>query len=407
MRGVVFRPEIKRVILGAVYQRVTGNPPLFAAGPVSLEDLPSQQLPKETWVRVRSRLAGICGTDLNLLRLRVSSRSASLARKRSIRRPICLGHEVIGDVVEVGAQVRKLSVGQRVVLLPGANCTALERTPECEMCRQGLPLLCEHRDEFTPELGWGAGWSESFIRHESQLLPIPDEISDEQAVLIEPLACSVHAVLRCVPLPEETVVVIGCGTIGLGMILALRALAIPLRIIAIAKHSYQPSQARAAGADVVLQSSSVNLYDDLARELDTTVLARGKANRMLQSGAAVVYDAVGSGATLRHAMRWVRPRGTVVLEGISPAPAPSDCTPIWLREVNVIGAHGHGLENFDGRRLHTFELVMDWIKARRLVANGLISHRYGLSDYKKAIRTAAGKSSSEATKVILEMEAND
>lgn len=407
MRGVVFRPGISRVILGAVYQRLTESLPLFTAGPVSLETLPQEALPNPSWVRVRSRLAGICGTDLNLLRLKVSSGSASMARRRSIKRPFCVGHETVGEVVEVGPRVRKLALGQRVVLAPGASCTALERTPGCEMCQRGLPLLCLHRDEFSAELAWGAGWSESFVRHESQLMPIPDEISYEQAVLVEPLACSVHAVLRCPPSPGETVIVIGCGTIGLGIILALRALSLPLRIVAIARHSYQMSQAESMGADRVLEWDVIDLYDELAAELKTTVLARGRANRMLHRGAQVVYDAVGRSTTLRHALRWVQPRGTVVLEGISPRPAPSDCTPVWLREVNIVGAHGHGQEHYNGREIHTFDLVMEWIREGRLSPEGLITHRYSLANYKDAIRAAAGKAKSKAIKVLMEMNASD
>jgi threonine dehydrogenase-like Zn-dependent dehydrogenase len=407
VRGVVFRPEIGRVILGAAYQRLTGSPPLFPAGPVSWEILPQEGLPKPSWVRVRSRLAGICGTDLNLLRLKVSSTSASMARKRSIKRPFCIGHETVGEVIEVGSQVRKLTPGQRVVFVPGLNCNVLEGMPACEMCRRGLPLLCLHRDEFPAELAWGGGWSESFVRHESQLLPIPDEISDEKAVLVEPLACSVHAVLRCPPTPGDTVVVIGCGTIGLGIILTLRALSIPLRIIAIARHSYQSSQAESMGADRVLESDAIDIYDRLAAELETTVLGKRKTNRMLHHGARVVYDAVGNGMTLQHALRWVQPRGTVVLEGISPRPAPSDCTPVWLREVNLVGAHGHGLEHYGGRQIHAFDLVMEWIKEGRLSPEGLITHRYSLAEYKEAIRVAAGKSSSKAIKVLMEIQAND
>lgn len=76
-----------------VYQRLTGRLPLFRVGPVALESIAQKPLPGPSWARVRVRLAGICGSDLNLLRLRFSTRSASLAAKRSIRQPFCLGHE--------------------------------------------------------------------------------------------------------------------------------------------------------------------------------------------------------------------------------------------------------------------------------------------------------------------------
>lgn len=330
-----------------------------------------------------------------------------MACKRSLKQPLCLGHEVVGEVVELGSGVKNWALGQRVVLVPGAACAAMEQTQPCDMCKQGLPLLCLRRDCFIPQLSHGAGWSESMVRHQSELIPIPDEITDDQAVLLDPLGCSVHAVLRRLPEAADPVIVIGCGTIGLGIILALKALAIPIHIIAIAKYSNQAMQARAMGAHRVLQYSSGYLYEELAAELGTGVLGTGRNNRLLHYGAAVVYDAVGSGETLHHALRWARPRGAVVLEGIVPQPAPLDRSVIWLRELNLIGAHGHGWEHYDGRKLHTFNLVMDWIRNGRLSVDGLISHRYPLKDYKQAIRTATAKASSGATKVLLQMRSND
>lgn len=390
-----------------VSTRIAGRLPLFRGGPLSLETLPREELPGSRWVRVRSRLAGICGTDLNLLRLNVSARSANMARKRSIRAPKCLGHEVCGEVLEVGSRVRSLSPGQRVVFVPGACCLGLEQAVLCPMCEQGLPLLCLRRDEQGLSPGFGGGWSTEFVRHESELLPLPDEISDDEAVLIEPLACSLHAILRRPPSPGVTVVVIGCGTIGLGMIMALRALAIPLKIIAVSRHNFQARRASEAGADAVVRSASENVYEQLAAALGTEVLTGRKNNRMLKYGAAVVYDAVGSGTTLHDALRWTRPRGAVVVEGITSKATAFDSTPIWLREIDLVGAHGHGIEDHSGRRLHTFQLVIELMRQRRLAPASLITHRYPLHEYKTAISTAAGKVDSGAIKVLLQMPQHD
>jgi len=406
MRGIVFDPSVRRVLLGLAYYRWSGRIPLFRAGPVSLQALPEAGLRGPSWVRVHCRLAGICGSDLNLLRLQFSTRSARMARKRAVSGPLCMGHEAVGEVVEVGPGVRSMTIGQRVLLLPGASCAGMDAVRPCVMCEKGLPLLCLNGD-FLPQLGWGAGWSEQFLRPESQLMPVRDDVTDEQAVLVDPLACSVHAVLRRAPSPGDTVVVLGCGVIGLGMILALRALSIPIRIIAIARHACQAARARAMGADRVLPYRVRDLYEQLAGELETKVMARGARNRLLHCGAAVVYDAVGSGESLHHALRWTRPRGAVVVEGITPRPAPVDCTVIWLREVDLVGSHGHGLEQFEGGRIHTFDLVLDWIRRRRLEPDGLITHRYPLCDYRKAIRAADRKAVSGAAKVVLEMKTSD
>jgi threonine dehydrogenase-like Zn-dependent dehydrogenase len=165
-------------------------------------------------------------------------------------------------------------------------------------------------------------------------------------------------------------------------------------------------QAGKMGADVVLPMQSPDLYHELASALGTEVRERGSRNRVLHHGASVVYDAVGSGATLHHALRWVRPRGSVVVEGITPHPAPFDCTTIWLREVDLVGSHGHGLEQYEGLEMHTFELVLKWIQAGRLIPDLVISHRFPLREYRSAIRAADGKGQSRATKVLLQMGAH-
>jgi threonine dehydrogenase-like Zn-dependent dehydrogenase len=403
MQGIIFQPEFSRILMGLAYERITRKAPLFRGGPLALADLPTEGHLGPRSVRVRSHLGGICGTDLNLLHLRFSMRSANLARKRSVSQPVSLGHEVVGKVLEVGPEVRSLRVGQRVVYVPGASCISMARVPACEMCTRGLTLLCLHRDESRLELADGGGWAHQLIRDESQWLSVPDEITDEETVLIEPLACSAHAVLRRLPPKGGTVAVIGCGTIGLGVILVLRALAIPVRIIALARHRFQADQARTFGADVVLAGDLQDHYDSLARELNTEVLGSKRKNRLLQGGVDLVYDAVGSGDSLQHALRWAKPRGAVVLEGINPYPSVLDRSAIWLRELEIIGAHGHGRENALQPEQHTFELVMNWIREKRLKPGGMVTHRFSLKDHAKAIRAAEAKGNSRAIKVVFDL----
>ncbi|HEU0009907.1 MAG TPA: zinc-binding dehydrogenase, partial [Verrucomicrobiae bacterium] len=263
-------------------------------------------------------------------------------------------------------------------------------------------LLCLHRDASGLPLDAGAGWSDELVRPESCLFAVPDKLPDDVAVLVEPLACSVHAVLRRPPAAGDSVVVIGCGVIGLGMILTLRALGRPLQIIAVARHPSQAARARAAGADTVLEGPVSDLYERLATELGTQVCSRGARNQLLQWGAAVTYDAVGSDESLGHALRWTRPRGAVVVEGITPRPAPLDCTVLWLREVDLLGSHGHGREAFEGRSVHTFQLVLDWLRQGRLATDGWVTHRFPLAAFREALRAADDKAGSGAAKVALE-----
>lgn len=406
MQGIVFRPEIAKLLLGMAFTRIARKLPVFPGGPVALETLRREELPGGRWVRVRSHLAGICGTDLSLLALKFSPRAATMARNRSIRAPRCLGHEVCGRVIETGPEVCGVSAGQRVVFVPGTCCRGLDE-PECPLCAEGFPLLCLRRDDQCLSLSAGGGWSTEFVRHESQVLPIADSISDDEAVLIEPLASSLHAVLRRLPAPDDSVIVVGCGMIGIGMIMVLRALGSTGKIIAVCKHDFQSSAASEAGANSIVQVGSGDAYEQIAAELQTPVLGRRKTNRMLQNGAAVVYDAVGTSATVHDALRWTRPRGAVVVEGISAPAASFDFSPVWLREIDLLGAHGHGMESRGGRRRHTFQFIMEMMEGGKLTPASMITHRFPLSQFAAAINTAEGKVASGAIKVLLQMPLHD
>jgi threonine dehydrogenase-like Zn-dependent dehydrogenase len=407
MKAVVFRPELPRVLIGLAWQRCTGKAPLLPGGPVALEEVAQKDLPTTTSVRVRRLLGGICGSDLNVLHLQYSRRSANFARPRSIKRPVCLGHEVVGRVIDVGPDVHAFRVGQRVVYLPGIACSALAKTPPCAMCEQGLPLLCLNRDEIHLDLADGGGWANEMTRDQSQWMAIPDEMSDEQAVLLEPLACSTHAVLRRLPPKQGSVIVIGCGSIGLGIILAVRVLCPGTRIIAVARHTRQADRARKAGAHLVVASSLKEAYPLIAEELGTRVLGTRSENRLLHEGADVIYDAVGSGQSLHHALRWAKPRGSVVIEGINVHSSKLDRSAIWLRELEVIGTHGHGRETHDGATKGTFGIVIQWVMEGRLNLEGMVTHRFGLRDYARAIRAAENKSASGALKVVLDSSLDD
>jgi threonine dehydrogenase-like Zn-dependent dehydrogenase len=121
---------------------------------------------------------------------------------------------------------------------------------------------------------------------------------------------------------------------------------------------------------------------------------------MLLGGFDVIYDCIGSAATIHDSLRWARARGTVVIVGIYFSLLRVDLNPVWYQEVDLIGSHTFGAEGGDGRRRHTFELVIDHLRAGRLQTDGLITHRFQLADYRRAIDTALHKKSG-AIKVML------
>jgi len=128
-------------------------------------------------------------------------------------------------------------------------------------------------------------------------------------------------------------------------------------------------------------------------------------NRMILGGFDVVYDCIGSDKTLQDSLRWARAGGTVVLAGVKLKPMRVDLTPVWYQEVSLIGLYAHGPEEWDGLRQSTYDLTADLLLKKKLLVEGLITHRFPLKDWRAAVRTARDKRSG-AIKVLLDIGSN-
>lgn len=371
--------------------------------PLQVRNLPRLALPdaQGNWVRVHNRLAGICGSDLHLIfadgDLRVAP--AALPAHESLSYP---GHEVVGEVVEIGDQVQNLQVGDRVVLQHGPNCLSAGVQPPCSACATGNYSLCENGDLPGPR-PVGGGWSEEMLVHEQQLFRVPPEMTDEQAVLLEPAAVAVHAVLRRLPQAGEKVLIIGAGTIGLLVLQVIRALAPQVEISVMARHSFQVEQATRMGATHILYGE--NDYENIARVTGGKPYTGMLGNTMLLGGYDVIFDTVGSRHTTHHSLRWARARGTVVMIGLNLHHMNIDLSPIWYQEVNLVGATGHGTERWPlgtDQERSTFALAADLITHQLLHPEKLITHRFALHNFREALQVASRKKESRAIKVIFD-----
>lgn len=401
MRSLYVDRDIPRALavkaLRPVWPGVIWSP----LSPAHMGELGDPPLPGRRWVRVRNRQCGICATDLSLLLVKADpgvSPAALAARTR-----FYLGHEVVGDVVEVGEGVHRLSLGDRVVMgsrFLGADCFTQEIDPPCRPCREGWTVLCENAGQ-SGETGAGGGWGDGYTAHETQVVRVAEALSDDQASLVEPMAIALHAVLRRPPAPGERALVLGSGIIGLLVLQALRIVEPSARVAAMARHPQQAEAARRLGAEAVFRGRDA--YSDVAR-LTGGRLHRAPMNRgTVLGGFDVVYDCVGTGSTLTDALRWTRSRGAVVLVGIDLHFLKVDLTPAWHQEIEVIGAVGYGPESWRGATTHTFDLVMEMLQEGALRAEGLITHRFRLSEYRRAIATALDKRTG-SIKVMFELK---
>ena len=360
-----------------------------AYGPLKLKDLDPPHLPGDGWVRIKPRLAGICGSDLAT----IDGRSSRYF-EHIVSFPFVPGHEVVADTDD----------GRRVVVEPVLGCVARGINPVCQSCAAGHLGNCERLAFGQIDAGLqsgfccdtGGGWSTSMVAHRSQLHDVPDALSDEDAVMIEPTACAVHGALRARVPDGGLVVVLGAGTLGLLTIAALRAFTNAGTILAAARYPLQRTLAAELGADVVCETGEVSRW---VRRLSSS-LAYGE---QLTGGADSVIDCVGDESTIAHALSIVRPRGRVTLVGM-PSNVKLSLTTLWHRETEIVGAYAYGIESLaDGTSPRTFDLAAQLVASAQL--GRLVSALYPLRDYKVALEHAATAGRRGAVKVAFDLRA--
>jgi threonine dehydrogenase-like Zn-dependent dehydrogenase len=317
---------------------------------------------------------------------------------------VYLGHELVGEVVEAGTGVTRFAVGDRVAMearpVGSPNCHTQEIESPCRQCASGQSRLCEYKGLGLGPDGIGGGWGDSFIAHESELWPVPDDLDDDQASLIEPAAVALHGVLRRPPQSGEKTLIIGAGIVGLLSIQAAKHLEQDAHVTVLARYEHQAEMARKLGADIVVMEGDT-LFEYMA-EISNAKHYKFFRNRgMLLGGFDVVYDCVGSAETVNSGLRWARAGGSFVLVGLTFESMRLDISPVWYQEVDLIGSHTFGTEEWKGKRVHTYDLIIEMMQKGALRHQGLITHRFPFEAYKEAIATAADKSSG-AIKVTFE-----
>lgn len=402
MRAVAFDTSVSKILATLALKRLWSGAVFARTSPVRFVDLPEPDLPGPRWIRVRNRLCGVCASDVHLLTVEVDPKT-HIAAVPSYDRYF-LGHEVVGEVVEVGDEVTSLAVGARVAMQSrflGPTCRSQDIEPLCSACVEGNYNLCVNQAAKRGPTGVGGGWGDGYTCHVSEVWPVPDWMTDEQATLIEPLACSLRGVLRRVPEPGQRALVIGCGTIGLGVIQGLRALAPEASVHAVARYPHQADAAQRYGASLM---ASGDLLERTTEVTDATLYAGELNNRTVVGGFDVVYDCVGSGATLGTALRVTRAGGAVVLVGLNlKRYRKLDVSPVWAQEVTLLGAVTHGTEHWEGQAISTFDLTARLLQEGKLMADGFITHRFPLDEWKKAVRIATDKTSG-SIKVVFELD---
>ncbi|MEN8374252.1 MAG: alcohol dehydrogenase catalytic domain-containing protein [Gemmatimonadota bacterium] len=368
-------------------------------GCTRLDDVDPPALPGPGWVRVRTVVSGICGSDLSAV---TAHDSFTLEPFGAF--PFTFGHENVGTVAEVAGDVGDWRVGDRVVVNPMLACEQRGLDP-CAACLRGERGLCRRTVEgdlgVGPMAGYnpvvGGGWAGSFVAHRSQLHEA-GELDDRVAVLTDPFASALRPVLLHPPRTDDVALVIGAGTIGLLTIRALRLVGYGGTIAATARYDAQRRMAEAAGADVLLRGG-----DDALKWAASLPGARvfepSMAPDFVEGGPSLVFDTVGSQRTVGEALTLTREGGRLVLVG-GAAKVTADWTRVWYRQLTIAGVIAYGDAPFRGQRRDIYDIALELMREGGLNDLDLVTHEFGLEDYRDALDTALDKRGRGSIKVV-------
>ncbi|NLX13418.1 MAG: alcohol dehydrogenase catalytic domain-containing protein [Phycisphaerales bacterium] len=410
MLALVYRNSFPRWMLCKAAGWIT---PTIFSSPLSglhLASVPIPPLPGPRWVRLKTILGGICGTDMAAI---MQKHHPAFITQVFASRPAIVGHENVALIDEVGPDVTRWQKGRRVVVEPSLSCTPRGIEPQCPHCAAGRFTLC---DNFLTGplpagcmIGWncftGGSWAPYFIAHESQLYQVPDSLNDEQAVLIDPIAGALHAVLRRRPADNETVLILGAGPLGLGVAACIRALGGRCRLLALDRASGNLELISRYGVDATIcvgaKANQAERYGQFAGHVGGTVIPVRFGHQVLIGGCDLVYDCIGTGQSLTDAMKYARAGGTVVEVGTSQISL-VDTAPLWFDELNLIGANGRAIEQYEGRTMHTYEIVLELIQQKKLDLTDLLTHRFRIEQYREALAALYHRGRSGAIKVAFD-----
>jgi len=378
--------------------------------PASLVELPEPRLPGTAWARVEVSVGGICGSDLHLFTHNVGPTPTLFGSGGAF--PFVLGHEIAGRIVEAGPDCAH-AVGTRVVVDPCIPCEVREIEPPCANCARGWTSSCLNLDShrvtggrtlgFTADLG--GGWADQVLAHRSMLHVVPESVPEGWGCLHEPLSIACHGLMRSPPTDGEPALVVGAGIIGLATVAAFKALFPACPVTVLARHDHQAVAAAACGADTVVRSDPSGAhFEELARISRSRVIGR-RTEVMLMGGFPYVVEAVGAPRSVTEALRAVAHRGTVLLLGAAGV-SEVDLTPVWYKEAALVGSIDHTIDAGSapglagGTDRHSVDRALDVLAAGLLPHDVVVTHEFGLDDYRTAIEAAIDRANSHAIKVV-------
>lgn len=329
---------------------------------VEIQELPVRK-PGPGEVLIRVRAAGICGAELH----------AFIGTHPFRKPPIQMGHEMAGDVEEVGPAVVSVVRGDHVSVLPG-ECG------RCSACKEGAPNLCENKIHLGTAK-WPGCFADYIIAPEASVFKVPSHVSHQEAAIAEPLSVAIHAVQLIHTTLGSSVAILGAGTIGLGCV----------------------AVAREAGATSICVTDVMDFNLEASKRFGASLIVNaGRKDPVAEIRAATdgrgvdaVLIAVGFAHVLDQAISMVRPKGTVVVVALfDDIVAIRQFTSFMVGEKTVKASWASTPQDF--------RTAIDLIASGRIKAKDFITHRLPLEKTKEGLELLE-KKNEDCIKVMLDI----
>ncbi|KAI0746975.1 NADP+-dependent D-mannitol dehydrogenase [Daedaleopsis nitida] len=298
-------------------------------------------------VLLKVRACGICGTDHHVHEGEFITEF-----------PLIPGHEVVGEIADVGKNVSDFAKGDRVVADPSVTCGS------CFYCRRGRPLLCENYKGIGVSMA--GGFSEYVVFNATKVYKIHN-LTDEEATLVEPAACAIHGMDQLAAAVGVEALIIGAGPTGL-ILAQLLKLNGAMRVVIAANKGIK--------MDVAKQLDAGHEYIELDRESPTSQWEALKQRNPY--GFDVVVEATGSPSVADDAINYVRRGGTLMVYGVYNNDALIHWSPskIFLDEINIIGSFA---------QMHCFPRAVAYLDSDKIKVKGMVTDVFTVADFSKAL----------------------
>jgi threonine dehydrogenase-like Zn-dependent dehydrogenase len=327
-----------------------------------LEEVPDPR-PADNEVLIRVKAAGVCGTDVHMWE----------GTNQEGTFPFIPGHEWSGEVAEVGQDVRTFSPGDRVVAEVPILCRI------CDNCKDGMePNMCPDFELYGFSWENPGGMAEYTLAREERLFRIPDNVSYEEAALVEPVSVAYHGVWGSGggAAPHDRVVVFGAGPIGLFAMLSCKASGAPVTVVE--PEAFRRKMAKDLGADVVLDPTDGDLVEQVMEHTG------GR-------GATMVLECSGSNGALATMLDVIAKQGRIVLIGQSVGRRiPIEIGKAIFQRTSIVGSSGSP---------YFFPKTLTFMSRRLVDLLAVVTHQFTLSDILDAFEL--GKRGAECAKILI------